>query len=84
MSPRERFRAVICGQKPDRMPYMFGGPRASTFSAWRKQGLSAEQETNWSHFIGEEGFVGIGKFDCGPLRDSRRPYWKSGATCVSG
>lgn len=67
MSPRERFRAIIRGQKPDRMPYMFGGPRASTFSAWRKQGLSAEQETNWSHFIGEEGFVGIGKFDCGPL-----------------
>lgn len=67
MSPRERFRAIIRAQKPDRMPYMFGGPRASTFAAWRKQGLSEEQMANWSRFIGEEGFTGIGKFDCGPI-----------------
>lgn len=67
MTPRQRFRAIIRGQKPDRMPYLFGGPRASTFAAWRKQGLTEEQERNWSRFISEEGFTGIGKFDCGPL-----------------
>jgi len=43
MTPRERFRAIVRGQQPDRMPYFFGGPRASTFAAWRKQGLSEEQ-----------------------------------------
>ena len=67
MTPRERFRAIIRGQMPDRMPYMFGSPRASTFSAWRKQGLSEEQERNWSKFIGEEGFIGIGKVNFGPI-----------------
>ncbi|MCX7969729.1 MAG: hypothetical protein N3B10_14745, partial [Armatimonadetes bacterium] len=67
MTPRERFRMVIRGQMPDRMPYMFGNPRASTFAAWRKQGLSEEQEKNWSKFIGEEGFIGIGKVNFGPV-----------------
>ncbi|MFN4179825.1 MAG: hypothetical protein ACK4I8_05900, partial [Armatimonadota bacterium] len=67
MTPRERFRAVIRGQMPDRMPYMFGHPRASTFAAWRKQGLSEEQERNWSKFIGEESFIGIGKVNFGPI-----------------
>lgn len=67
MTPRERFRAIAIGARPDRMPYMFGGPRASTFAAWRKQGLSEEQQANWARFTGDEGFVGLGKFDCGPL-----------------
>ncbi len=67
MTARERFRAIACGQTPDRMPFMFGGPRASTFAAWRKQGLSAEQQSHWAEFVGAEGFVGVGKFDCGPL-----------------
>jgi uroporphyrinogen decarboxylase len=67
MSPRERFRAVVRGERPDRMPYIFGGPRESTFSAWRKQGLSEEQRRRWSEFIGEEGFIGIGKVDFGPI-----------------
>ncbi len=67
MSPRERFRTIVRGEQPDRLPFMFGGPRASTFAAWRKQGLSAGQQAHWAEFIGAEGFVGIGKFDCGPL-----------------
>jgi uroporphyrinogen decarboxylase len=67
MTPRERFRTIVRGQQPDRMPYYFGGPRASTFAAWRKQGLSEEQYRHWSAFIGEEGFTGVGKFDCGPI-----------------
>jgi len=54
-------------QKPDRMPYCFGGPRASTFAAWRKQGLSEEQEKNWHSFVGADPSMGIGKIYCGPL-----------------
>lgn len=67
MTPRERFQTIARGGRPDRMPYLFGGPRASTFAAWRRQGLSEEQERNWSRFIGEEGFCGIGKLDFGPV-----------------
>lgn len=58
---------LFAGKSQTVCPMSSGGPRASTFSAWRKQGLSAEQEANWSRFIGEESFTGIGKFDCGPL-----------------
>lgn len=67
MTPRERFLAVAAGQRPDRMPFYFGGPRASTFAAWRKQGLSAEQQAQWQQFVGEDGMTGIGKLDFGPL-----------------
>jgi uroporphyrinogen-III decarboxylase len=67
MTPRERFRAVARGERPDRMPFMFGGPRASTFAAWRRQGLTPEIAGRWGAFLGEEGFTGIGKLDCGPL-----------------
>lgn len=67
MTHRERFLAVATGQPVDRMPYWFGGPRASTFAAWRKQGLSAEQQANWGQLTGAEGGRGIGKFYCGPV-----------------
>lgn len=67
MTPRERFQAVARGEPTDRMPCYFGGPRASTLAAWRKQGLSEEQLAHWSEFIGEDGMTGIGKFDFGPL-----------------
>lgn len=67
MTPRERWRALLRGERPDRMPYLFGGPRASTFAAWRKQGLLEEQQRRWSEFVGEEGFIGIGKVNFGPV-----------------
>jgi uroporphyrinogen decarboxylase len=66
-TPRERFRKIIRHQKPDRMPYAFGGPRQSTFQAWMKQGLSEEQRNNWHQFVGGEGGMGIGMLYPGPL-----------------
>ena len=33
MTPRERMRALIRREPIDRLPYQFGGPRASTFAA---------------------------------------------------
>ena len=67
MTPRERFQAIIRHERPDRPTYTFGGPRASTFAAWRKQGLSEEQQAGWHSFVGEDGRTGIGKLDCGWL-----------------
>ena len=73
MTPRERMRALIRREPIDRLPYQFGGPRASTFAAWRRQGLSEEQQANWSSLVGEEGMTGIGKFYMGvhPLFEER-------------
>jgi len=45
MNPRERMRAFIRREPIDRLPYQFGGPRASTFAAWRLQGLSDSRRT---------------------------------------
>ena len=67
MTPRERFRAIIKHEPVDRIPYQFGGPRASTFAAWRKQGLSEAQQANWTQFIGEDPSLWPGKFDQGPI-----------------
>ena len=67
MNARERFRCIIRHQKPDRMPYQFGGPRASTFKAWEKQGLTQELRDNWGEFTGADGGAGIGMLYCGPL-----------------
>lgn len=67
MTPRERFLAVAKGKPFDRMPYHFGGPRTSTFAAWRKQGLTDDLLHRWGEFVGEEGGTGLGKIDCGPL-----------------
>ncbi|MBD3292757.1 MAG: hypothetical protein GF393_07505 [Armatimonadia bacterium] len=66
MTPRERFLAIIRGEEVDRLPYMFGGPRASTFAAWRKQGLSEELQRNWHTFTNADGGHGVGKFFAGP------------------
>ena len=65
MTPRERFQAIIDHRQPDRIFQTFGGPRASTFAAWRKQGLSEEQQANWHSLVGEDGSTGLGKLDCG-------------------
>lgn len=67
LTPRERFRLIIRHEKPDRMPYAFGGPRASTFEAWRKQGLSEEQHRNWNSFVGADGSRSIGMLYTGPM-----------------
>jgi uroporphyrinogen-III decarboxylase len=67
MTHRERFRAVVRRQPVDRMPYHFGGPRASTFAAWRKQGLSEDQMNRWGEFIGQDPSAGIGRLYFGPL-----------------
>ncbi|PIU94707.1 MAG: hypothetical protein COZ06_17385 [Armatimonadetes bacterium CG_4_10_14_3_um_filter_66_18] len=67
MTPRERLHALIRHEPVDRLPYTFGGPRASTFAAWRKQGLSDELLRTWGAFTGADGGLGIGKFYTGPL-----------------
>jgi len=67
MTARERMRATLRREPIDRLPYAFGGPRASTFAAWRKQGLSDELLRNWGGFVGSDGGMGIGKLYQGPL-----------------
>ena len=67
MTARERFRAILRHEPIDRLPYSFGGPRASTFAAWRRQGLSEDQVRDFYSFIGYDGAMGIGKFYTGPL-----------------
>ena len=46
---------------------MFWDPRTSTFAAWRKQGLSQQQQDNWTQWVDLDTLTGIGKLDCGPL-----------------
>lgn len=67
MTHRERMLAIWKHQEPDRRPYEFGWPRASTFAAWRKQGLGEEQIAHWGEFIGQDPSRGLGKMYCGPL-----------------
>lgn len=67
MTPRERLRAIIHHQPVDRLPYAFGGPRASTFAAWRKQGLTEEMLSNWGRLTRADGGMGLGKFYTGPF-----------------
>lgn len=73
MTPRERMRALIRREPIDRIPYQFGGPRGATFAAWRRQGLSEEQQRQWGRLLGEDGFAGVGKFYTGlhPLFEER-------------
>jgi len=66
MTHRERFRAICRGEAPDRLPYWFGGPRASTFDAWMLQGLSEEQRRTWGAFVGSDPMTGIGRTYWGP------------------
>ncbi len=67
MTPKERFVAIIRREPIDRLSYSYGHPRTSTFAAWRKQGLSEEQQRNWGDFVGQDGAIGMGKFDAGPI-----------------
>ena len=66
MTCRERFQAIIRRRPVDRLPYTFGGPRASTFAAWRKQGLSEDQQRAWHTFTHSDPQMGVGKFYTGP------------------
>jgi uroporphyrinogen decarboxylase len=67
------MRALIRREPIDRLPYIFGGPRAATFAAWRRQGLSEEQQRQWGTRVQEDGFAGLGKFYTGvhPLFEER-------------
>jgi hypothetical protein len=67
VNSRQRHRALWRGEPIDRLPHVFGGPRASTMAAWRKQGLRAGQEAGFGVFCGFEGSIGIGKLDTAPL-----------------
>lgn len=67
MTPRERYIACMQARTVDRLPYMFGGPRASTFAAWRRQGLSQGQQDNFRDFVGADPVIGIGKMNFGPI-----------------
>lgn len=67
MTHRERFLAVAKGQPVDRMPFWYGGPRASTFAAWRRQGLTDDLLARWGEFTKTDPTMGIGKLYCGPV-----------------
>ncbi len=67
MTHRERFLAVAKGQPVDRMPYWYGGPRASTFAAWQRQGLTDDLLARWVEFTNADPTMGIGKLYCGPV-----------------
>lgn len=67
MTSRQRYVAYMKGRQVDRMPRLFGWPRASTFAAWRKQGLSQEQQASFGQFIRSDATTGIGKLNFGPV-----------------
>ena len=67
MTPRERYRAFVAGERLDRLPYAFGGPRQSTLAAWRRQGLGPEQERRFGSWVGADPWVGFGKLNCQPI-----------------
>ena len=64
MTSRERFLATMLGGQPDRIPYMFGGPRQSTMEAWHKQGLS--RDTDLARLVGYDEHHGL-PVNLGPL-----------------
>jgi len=52
MNNRERYLSTLLFGKPDRIPFMPGGPRESTSKAWHEQGLP--QDVNWLSYIAEQ------------------------------
>ncbi len=67
MTSRQRYIAYMQGRPVDRMPFRFGGPRASTFAAWRRQGLSPELQARFHDLVGADAGMGIGKLNFGPV-----------------
>ena len=67
MTGRERYRALIHRRPVDRMPYYFGWPRASTYDAWLKQGLSQAQRDHFGDFIGADSWTPVGMLYDGPI-----------------
>lgn len=45
MTQRERYLETLLYGKPDRIPFMPGGPRESTLKRWRRDGLP--EDANW-------------------------------------
>ena len=63
MNAQERFLETITFDRPDRVIYQFGGPRAATLWAWQKQGLpeSVNSSLAWCQFVGSDP---VGAIDC--------------------
>jgi uroporphyrinogen decarboxylase len=49
MTPRERYLKTMLFGKPDKIPFMPGGPRESTLKAWHEQGLP--QNAAWLPYL---------------------------------
>ncbi len=49
MTPRQRYIETLTFGKPDKVPFVPGGPRESTLAAWRNQGLP--QGAPWREYL---------------------------------
>jgi len=64
MTSRERFLETMLFGQPDRIPYIFGGPRQSTMEAWYRQGLP--RDIDFGRFVGMEKGMGL-PINLGPV-----------------
>jgi uroporphyrinogen decarboxylase len=55
MNARERFVATLTFGRPDRIPFIPGGPRESTLAAWHEQGLPRDADW-WAYLLETLGF----------------------------
>ena len=55
MTERQRYLETLLFGKPDRVPFVPGGPRESTLAAWRRQGLP--EGADWQDLVRE--IIGI-------------------------
>jgi hypothetical protein len=49
MTPRQRYIETLTFGRPDRIPFVPGGPRESTVANWRKQGLP--EGVGWREYL---------------------------------
>lgn len=49
LNARERYIVALLFQKPDKYPFIPGGPRESTLKRWRSEGLP--ENTDWFDFL---------------------------------
>ena len=68
MTDKERYLETIRFGKPDRVPYKFGAPRASTLSAWGYQGLKKD--------IDLEKIMGVDRWESVPVDLLPRPRFE--------